>query len=73
MGLVYSNPRICLNPTRRDGFEPEVNLDQYTIRKGTVMLPGLSYVVTFQVHKSRNVAASLSHVTPPNRGDGPAR
>ena len=54
-----SNTRICINPTWKDGFQPEVNLDEHTIRKDTIILPGLSYIV---VHfKSTNPGMWLLH------------
>ena len=50
---------FCLNPTWRNGSEPQVSLDEYTLRKDTVILPALGYVV---VHfKSTNPGMWLLH------------
>ena len=35
----------CINPTWTNGTEPEITLDEYTIRKDTVIMPGLGYIV----------------------------
>ena len=54
-----STVRRCINPTWKNGSEPQVTLDEYTIRKDTVIMPGLGYVV---VHfKSTNPGWWLVH------------
>ena len=54
-----SNNRICIKPTWRDGREPNVTIDEYTVRKDSVILPGLSYLI---VHfKSTNPGWWLLH------------
>ena len=54
-----STNNFCLNPTWRNGSEPQVSLDEYTPRKDTVTLPSLGYVV---VHfKSTNPGMWLLH------------
>lgn len=54
-----SSNRICIKPTWKNGSEPQVSLDEYTIRKDTVMLPGLGYVVV--QFKSTNPGWWLLH------------
>ena len=54
-----SNRRTCIKPTWKNGSEPQFTIDEYTIRKDTVMLPALGYVV---VHfKSTNPGWWLLH------------
>ena len=40
-----SNNNVCIKPSWKNGFEPQITLDEHTITKDTVILPGLGYVV----------------------------
>ena len=40
-----SSNRVCIKPDWKAGAEPQVTLDEFTIVKDTVILPGLGYVV----------------------------
>ena len=40
-----SSNRVCIKPDWKAGAEPQVTLDEFTIVKDTVMLPGLGYVI----------------------------
>ena len=40
-----SSNRVCVKPDWSAGAEPQVTLDEFTIVKDTVVLPGLGYVV----------------------------
>ena len=64
-----SSNRVCIKPDWKAGAEPQVTLDEFTITKDTVMLPGLGYVV---IHfRSTNPGWWLIHChTLPHQAEG---